>query len=108
MESWREARRQQPRLFDPKISGVYLIGQKEATEDEVVCCMISDICWEERQDRPCIVSVDMFGGEHTETTRERKFANLQPGHTVGPRQRSSRSQTSASLSSAKTQRERSK
>ena len=47
--------------------------------------MISDICWEESQGRPCIVSVDMFGGEHTETARERKYANLQPGHTIGPK-----------------------
>ena len=32
-----------------------------------------------------IVTSDMFAGEHTETTRQRKFVNGQTDHTIGPK-----------------------
>ena len=50
-----------------------------------MCCMLSEISAEEHDFAPCVVSVDMFAGEHTETTREVKHLNLQPGHCVGPK-----------------------
>ena len=69
-----------PELFD---GSVLIYGQKEACEDEAICCMLAELLHAEHPDG-CLLSVDMFGGEHTACSAANQFCLNQVMHTVGP------------------------
>ena len=80
LSSWRAARRAQSHMFE---AGVLVYGQPESTEDESVCCLIAE---EIRHEAPhgCLLSVDLFGGEHTACTSTVHWLYQQVVHTIGP------------------------
>ena len=52
--------------------------------DEQVSCFLSELIVEEEYSQ-CLQSVDLFSGEHTDSTMLTNYLNQQVKHTIGPK-----------------------
>ena len=83
MKSWRQQRSKNPELFER----IYLMGQKKAYMDEIICSWHSLIL-EEEFPLGVLHQVDMFSGELTETVEALNWSRQQVKTVIGPKQTS--------------------
>ena len=60
-----------------------LLGEPEATECESICAMLSDNARAQEKTKQCLLSVDMFTGEHAPLMKALHWLHQQCKHTVG-------------------------
>lgn len=88
MQSWRQARRENPELFQETENGrpeILIWGSLNAYQNEVVCAAFSKLL-SKYFPNGCLHQVDMFSGELTEMMEKVNYVRHQPKTVIPPKQ----------------------